>query len=78
MLLRALIEAMDEVASSTAKPSASDRKALANRLKQPAMLPPPGILSRPGNHRPGDSAARAATRSRPARDRKDIPSAAGN
>jgi hypothetical protein len=78
MLLKALIEAMDEVASSTAKPSAADRKALANRLKLPAMPPPLGILIQPGNHRPGDSAARAATRSRPARDRKDIPSAAGS
>jgi hypothetical protein len=38
--LRGLIEAMDEIASSTAKPSAADRKALANRLKLPAMLPP--------------------------------------
>ena len=36
MLLRALIEAMDEVASSTAKPSAADREAFTNRLKQPA------------------------------------------
>ena len=38
--LRGLIEAMDEVASSSANPSAADRKALANRLKLPAMLPP--------------------------------------
>jgi hypothetical protein len=52
--LRGLIEAWDKVASSTAKPSASDRKALANRLKLPAMLPPLGTLNQPGNHRPGD------------------------
>jgi hypothetical protein len=78
MWLSALIEAMDKVASSTAKPPAADRKALANRLNLPAMRPPLGILIHPGNHRPADSAARAATRSRPARDRKDIPSAAGS
>jgi hypothetical protein len=71
MWLRALVEAMDEVASSAAKPSGADRKALANRLELPAMLPPLGILIHPGNHRPGDSAARAATLSRPARDRED-------
>lgn len=41
--LRGLIEAMDEVASSSANPSAADRKALANRLKLPAMLPPLGV-----------------------------------
>lgn len=68
MLLRALVKAMDEAASSTARPSAADCKALANRLKQPAVPPPPEILIHPGSHRPGDSAAL---------DRKDIPSAAG-
>jgi hypothetical protein len=68
MLLRALIEAMDEVASSAAKPSAADCRAIANRLKQPGILPPPGNLMHPGNHRPGDSAAV---------ERKDIPRAAG-
>jgi hypothetical protein len=35
--LRSLIDAMDEVASSAAKPSAADRKAMANRLELPAM-----------------------------------------
>ena len=35
--LRGLIEAMDEVATSAAKPSAADRKAMANRLELPAM-----------------------------------------
>ena len=46
--LRRLIEAMDKVASSTAKPSASDRRALANRLKLPAVLPAPGNAHAPG------------------------------
>jgi hypothetical protein len=57
--LRGLIEAMDKVASTTAKPSAADRKALANRLKLPAMLLPLGTLIQ-GNHRPEDPAARLA------------------
>jgi hypothetical protein len=35
--LRSLIEAMDEVATSAAKPSAADREALAARLELPAM-----------------------------------------
>jgi hypothetical protein len=35
--LRGLIEAMDEVAASAAKPSAADREALASRLELPAM-----------------------------------------
>jgi hypothetical protein len=35
--LKGLIEAMDEVASSPAKPSAADRKALVNRLELPAI-----------------------------------------
>jgi len=62
--LKGLIEAMDEIASSTAKPSAADRKALANRLKLPAMLPPLGSLIHPGNHRPEDPAARLAAHAR--------------
>jgi hypothetical protein len=37
--LNGLIEAMDEAASSTTKPSAADRKALATRLELPAMSP---------------------------------------
>ena len=60
--LRGLIEAMDKVASSTAKPSAADRKALARRLKLPAVLPPLGALIHPGNRGPGDSAAQRAIR----------------
>lgn len=32
-----LLEAMDEVATSAAKPSGADRKALADRLELPAM-----------------------------------------
>jgi hypothetical protein len=52
--LRGLIEAMDEVASSDAKPSAIDRKALANRLELPAMPASPGSLILPANHRPKD------------------------
>ena len=55
MWLSTLIEAMDEVASSTAKPLAADRTALANRLNLPAMRPLLGILH-PGNLRPADSA----------------------
>ena len=35
--LTGLIEAMDEVASSKGKPSASDLAALSNRLELPAM-----------------------------------------
>ncbi len=35
--LRGLIEAMDLVATSGAKPSAADRKAMTNRLELPAM-----------------------------------------
>jgi hypothetical protein len=56
--LRGLIEAMDK------KPPAADRKALANRLKLPAMLPPLGTLIHPGNHRPEDPAARLAADAR--------------
>jgi hypothetical protein len=41
--LRGLIEVMDKAASSTAKPSAADRKAFANRLKLPAGGPLPII-----------------------------------
>jgi hypothetical protein len=47
-----LIEAMDEVAASTAKASAIDREALANRLELPALPAPkrgiqlPALLSR--------------------------------
>jgi hypothetical protein len=52
--LTGLVEAMDEVASSAAKPSATDRKALANRLELPAMPAPLGNLIRPANHRPRD------------------------
>jgi hypothetical protein len=37
---------MDEVASSDAQPSATDRKALANRLELPAM-PAPSASARP-------------------------------
>jgi hypothetical protein len=46
--LSGLIEAMNEVASLAAKPSAIDRKALANRLELPAMLAPPGALTAHG------------------------------
>jgi hypothetical protein len=52
--LTGLVEAMDEVASSAATPSAADRKALANRLELPAMLAPVGTLIRQANHRPRD------------------------
>jgi hypothetical protein len=55
---------MDEVASSAAKPSAADRKAMANRLELPAMpalaAHPPGKPSSKGlgalqlTARPGD------------------------
>jgi hypothetical protein len=47
--LRGLIEAMDEVASSATKPSATDREALANRLELPAMPAPLGTLTHPAN-----------------------------
>ena len=50
--LTGLVEAMDEVATSAAKPSAADRKALANRLELPAMPAPLGTLIHPANHRP--------------------------
>jgi hypothetical protein len=50
--LTGLIEAMDEVATSAAKPSAADRKALANRLELPAMPAPLGTLIHPANHLP--------------------------
>jgi hypothetical protein len=50
--LTGLIEAIDEVATSSAKPSAADRKALANRLELPAMPAPIGTLIHPANHRP--------------------------
>ena len=43
--LRSLIDAMDEVASSAAKPSAADRKAMANRLEFPAIRRPLGRSS---------------------------------
>jgi hypothetical protein len=52
--LRCLIEAMDEAASSAAKPSAADRKALVNRLELPAMPAPLGTLIHPANRRPTD------------------------
>jgi hypothetical protein len=52
--LRSLIDAMDEVASSAAKPSAADRKAMANRLEFPAMPAPLGPLIHPANHRRRD------------------------
>jgi hypothetical protein len=60
--LRSLIEAMDKVASSSSKASTADRKALANRLKLPAMLPTLGTLIHRGNHRPANSAAQRAIR----------------
>jgi len=37
--LNDLVEAMNEVARSPAKPSAADRKALATRLELPAISP---------------------------------------
>jgi hypothetical protein len=46
-----LIEAIDEVAASSAKASAADRKALATRLELPAMPAPLGTLVHPANHR---------------------------
>jgi hypothetical protein len=53
--LRGLVEAMDEVASSAARPSAADRKAFANRLELPAAaMPALGSLIHPANHRRGD------------------------
>jgi hypothetical protein len=52
--LRGLIEAMDEVATSAAKPSAADRKAMANRLELPAMPAHLGPLIHPANHRRRD------------------------
>ena len=51
--LRGLIEAMDEVATSATKPSAADRKAMANRLELPAMPARLGPLIHPANHRRG-------------------------
>jgi hypothetical protein len=68
--LRDLVEAMDEVATSAAKPSATDREAFANRLELPAMLAPPGTFIRPPSNHPRDQArqqpseAKAATRRR--------------
>jgi hypothetical protein len=38
--LTGLVEAMNEVASSAAKPSATDRNAFANRLELPALAAP--------------------------------------
>ncbi len=55
--LRGLIEAIDEVASSDAQPSAIDQKALADRLELPAMPAPSAsvrLLIHPANHRPRD------------------------
>jgi hypothetical protein len=49
--LTELIEAINEVASSSAKPSAADRKALAVRLELPAMPAPMGTLVHPAHHR---------------------------
>jgi len=42
---------MDEVATSAAKPSAADRKAMANRLELPAMPARLGPLIHPANRR---------------------------
>ena len=49
--LRGLIDAMEEVAASAAKPSAADRKAMANRLELPAMPARLGPLIHPANRR---------------------------
>src|SRR6476620_10905775 len=46
--LRGLIDAMDEVATSAAKPSAADREALATRLELPAMAGAPWAAHPPG------------------------------
>jgi hypothetical protein len=51
--LRSLIDAMDEVATSAAKPSAADREALVNRLELPAM-PVPLAAFIPANRRQRD------------------------
>jgi hypothetical protein len=53
--LKGLVEAMDKVASSAARPSAADRKAFANRLELPAAaIPALGSLIHTANHRLGD------------------------
>jgi hypothetical protein len=49
--LSGLIETMDEVATSAAKPSAADRETLATRLELPAMPAPLGPRIHPANHR---------------------------
>jgi len=61
--LRGLVEAMDEVATSAAKPSATDREALVNRLELPAMPAPLGPFIHPADHHPRDQAARMSVRS---------------
>jgi hypothetical protein len=45
---------MDEVAASSAKPPAADRKALFNRLELPAMPAPPVAFIHPANRRQRD------------------------
>jgi hypothetical protein len=52
--LRRLVEAMDEVATSPAKPSAADREALINRLELPAMPAPPVAFIHTANCRQRD------------------------
>jgi hypothetical protein len=52
--LRSLIDTMDEVATSAAKPSAADREALVNRLELPAMLLPPAAFIHPASRRRRD------------------------
>jgi hypothetical protein len=51
--LRSLIDAMDEVAISAAKPTAADREVVVNRLKLPAM-PVPLAAFIPANRRQRD------------------------
>jgi hypothetical protein len=60
--LSGLIEAMDEVAASAAKPSAADREALATRLELPAMPAPLRAFIHPADHRPADRYARRSLR----------------
>jgi len=53
--LRGLIDAMAEVATSAAKPSAAaDREAMATRLELPAMPAPPVAFIHPANRRQRD------------------------